>query len=99
MSFNYDKCKVMYFGNKNREHKYTIELGQGEQPHKIKKSLVERDLDLMSSSDLKWVTQIEKVAKAAKAIIAQIEKSFTYFDAETNRSWMYIYSMDVHGLK
>ena len=42
----------------NREHQYTMELGKGEQPHKIEKSLVERDLGLMVSSDLKWDTQV-----------------------------------------
>jgi hypothetical protein len=30
MSFNYDKCKVMHFGKKNREQTYTMSLGQGE---------------------------------------------------------------------
>ena len=44
MLFNYDKCKVMHFGKKNREQTYTMSLGQGEQPHVIEKSLVERDL-------------------------------------------------------
>ena len=39
----------------------------------------------MISNDLKWVHQIEKAVQAAKAIIAQIRKSFTYFDAELVR--------------
>jgi hypothetical protein len=85
MSFNYDKCKVMHFGKKNKENMYTMELGTGEQPHRIEKSLVERDLGLMLSSDLKWVTQVEKATKAAKAIVAQIKNSFSYFDAELVR--------------
>jgi hypothetical protein len=85
MSFNYDKCKVMHFGKKNREQTYTMSLGQDEQPHVIEKSLVERDLGLMLSHDLKWVTQVEKATKAAKAIIAQIRNSFRYFDAELVR--------------
>jgi hypothetical protein len=85
MSFNYDKCKVMHFGKKNREQTYTMSLGQGEQPHVIEKSLVERDLGLMVSSDLKWATQVEKATKAAKAMIAQIKNSFRYFDAELVR--------------
>ena len=85
MSFNYDKCKVMHFGKKNREQTYTMSLGQGVQPHVIEKSLVERDLGLMVSCDLKWATQVEKATKAAKAIIAQIKNSFRYFDAELVR--------------
>ena len=60
-------------------------LEQGAQPHLIEKSLVERDLGLMVSSDLKWVTQVDKATKAAKTIIAQIKNSFSYFDAELLR--------------
>jgi hypothetical protein len=51
MSFNYDKCMVMPFGKKNREQTYTMCLGKGEEPHVIEKSLVERDLGLMVSTD------------------------------------------------
>ena len=54
----------MHFGNKNREHKYKMELGHGKQPYEIEKNLVERDLDSMVS--LKWDNQVEK----AEAIIA-----------------------------
>ena len=85
MLFNYDKCKVMHFGQKNKEHEYTMELGQGERSHVIEKSLVERDLGVMVSSDLKWVTQVEKVTKMAKNIIAQTRNNFSYFDAELVR--------------
>ena len=60
-------------------------IHKGLQPHKIEKSLVERDLGLMVSSDLKWVTQVDKATKSAKAIIAQIKNSFSYFDAELVR--------------
>jgi hypothetical protein len=42
---------VMPFGKKNREQTYTMCLGQGEEPHVIEKSLVERDLGLMVSTD------------------------------------------------
>ena len=62
-----------------------MSLGQGVQPHVIEKSLVERDLSLMVSSDLKWVNQVEKATKAAKAIVAQIRNSFSYFDADLDR--------------
>ena len=59
-----------------------MELGQGENPHRIQKSLVERDLGLMGLGDLKWVNQVGKATKATGAIIAQIKNSFKYFDAE-----------------
>ena len=60
MSFNYEKCKVMHFGKNNKCHEYLMELGQGVPPHIIEKTLIERDLGLMISNDLKWVSQIDK---------------------------------------
>ena len=46
MSFNYEKCKVMHFGRKNIENEYTMDLGENLIPHKIEKTLVERDLGI-----------------------------------------------------
>ena len=66
MTFNYDKCKVMHFGKKNREQMYTMKLGHAERHHVIEKSLVERDLGLMVSCDLKWATQVERLLKSRK---------------------------------
>ncbi len=85
MSFNYEKCKVMHFGKNNKCHEYKMELGQGVAPHTIEKNLIERDLGLMISNDLKWVNQIDKATNTAKSIIAQIRNSFSYFDAELVR--------------
>ena len=51
-----------------------MELGHGKQPHEIEKSLIERDLALLISCDLKWANQVEKATKA------QIRNSFSYFD-------------------
>ena len=73
ISFNYDKCKVMHFGKKNKEHEFIMDLGPESQPHKIQKILVE-----MVSSDLKWATQVDKATKVAKAIIAQIKKLYLF---------------------
>ena len=62
-----------------------MKLEQGEQPHLIEKSQVERYLGLMVYCDLKWAAQVDKATKATKAIIAQIKNSFSYFDAELVR--------------
>ena len=74
MSFNYDKFKIMNFGNKNTQFEYVMELKM--------KTFVERDLGIMISNDLKWSDQIKnKASNAAKSIIAQLRNSFNYFDA------------------
>ena len=75
----------MHFGKKNIEIEYKMALGHNKPPHIIEKTSVERDLGIMISTDLKWVDQTVKVTNAAKAIIAQLRNSFTYFDAELVR--------------
>ena len=65
MSFNYEKCKVMHFVRKNTDNEYTMNLGENLIPHKIDKTLVERDLGILLSSHLKWANQTVKTTKAA----------------------------------
>ena len=79
MSFNYDKCKVMHFGNKNPKIEYHMKLDDGSH-HVIAKSDMERDLGIIISSDLKWKHQVDRSVKSAKSIIAQIRNSFKYLD-------------------
>ena len=55
-----------------------MDLGENLAPHKIGKTLVERDLGIIISSDIKWANQTVKATNAAKAIIAQLRNSFTY---------------------
>ena len=57
-----------------------MDLGKNLIPHKIEKTLVEMDLGILLSSDLKWTNQTVKATKAAKSIIAQLRNSFKYFD-------------------
>ena len=61
------------------EHEYTMELGEF---HVIKKILVESDWGLIILKDLKWVSQIDKATRSAKAILGQNKNSFCYFDSE-----------------
>ena len=71
MSFNYDKFKEMHFDKKNKERVYTMNMGQDVPTHIIEKTIVERDLGVMLSRDMKWEDQTEKAVNVAKAIIAQ----------------------------
>ena len=54
-----------------------MEFGEGESPHVIEKTLVERDLGLIISKDLKQASKIDKATKSAKAIIGP-----SFFDLE-----------------
>ena len=70
MSFNYEKCKMMHFGKKNKERVHTMNMGQNAPLHIIEKTMVERDLGVMLSKDIKWANQAEKALNAAKAIFS-----------------------------
>ena len=59
-----------------------MDLGENLIPHRIEKTLLERDPRILLSSDLKKTNQTVKATKAAKSIIAQLRNSFKYFDAE-----------------
>ena len=62
-----------------------MSLGNNVALHKIERTLVERGLGIMISSDLKWANQTTKATNTAKAIISQLRNSFMYFDAELVR--------------
>ena len=49
--------------------KYTMDLGENLIPHKNEKTLVERDLEIILSSGLKWANQSVKATKAIEQII------------------------------
>ena len=46
-----------------------MDLGENLIPHKIEKTLVERDLEIILSSGLKWANQSVKATKAIEQII------------------------------
>ena len=59
-----------------------MNLGENDAPHVIEKPFVERDLGIMISSGLKWADKTVKATNTAKAIVAQLRNSFSYFDAD-----------------
>ena len=72
MSFNAEKCKVMHFGNHNRQAKYVmdgIELGL---------STEERDLGIRVANTLKPSRQCAVAAKSANFALSQIQRSFHF---------------------
>ena len=54
---------------------------EGNEIHQIEKTELERDLGILISNDLKWENQVNKAAKTANSVIAQIKNIFTYFDS------------------
>ena len=72
LSFNYSKCKSIHFGRNNPENVYTMKLEDNE-IHQIEKTELERDLGILISNDLKWENQVNKAAKTANFVFAQIK--------------------------
>ena len=70
----------MHFGRNNPENVYTMKL-EDDEINQIEKTELERDLGILISNDLKWENQVNKAAKTANSVIAQIKNSFTYFDS------------------
>ena len=60
-----------------------MNLGEHLAPHES--TLIERDLGINLTNDLKWANQTEKAVKSAKSIIVQLRNSLSYFDAELVR--------------
>ena len=79
-----DKCRVIHFKNNrmklnaNREYIYTNLEGMST---KILSSIVERDLGIMISSDMKWKTQTTNACNKALSSLGRIRNAFKYFDS------------------
>ena len=88
MRLNPDKCRVIHFkckkGNEstNREYLYTNTVGEHT---KILSSIVERDLGIMVSSDMKWKVQTKNACNKALSCLARIRNAFKYFDSNIVR--------------
>ena len=88
MNLNPDKCRVIHFKNNrmklsaNREYIYTNSEGMST---KILSSIVERDLGIMISSDMKWKTQTTNACNKALSSLGRIRNAFKYFDSNIVR--------------
>ena len=83
MRFNYDKCKTMYFGKKNRPKKaYTLNNFETSTRSEITETDTERDLGIQISKDLKWNTQAKKAACKANSVLGMLKRTFLYWDCD-----------------
>ena len=83
MKLNPDKCRVIHYKAKrnsnNLDREYYLFNADGTH-NKIQKSELERDLEIMILSDLKWKHQTSHSINKARSIIGKIRNSFKYFD-------------------
>ena len=79
MKFNYDKCKVMYFGKKNRTKSvYTLNNFETDSRVALTEIDNESDLGIQIFSDLKWNLKLkELLIKLTLCLVCSKEHSHT----------------------
>jgi len=77
MPFNVEKCHIVHVGRANPKKKYEM----NGQP--LTESLVERDVGVMITNDLKPSQHCAKAARTATAVLNQILRAFHYRDRKT----------------
>jgi hypothetical protein len=85
MRFNVKKCKVMHVGknNKRSAHVYTMEDSSGT-AQVLQETMLERDLGVLISYDLKWRSQVEAAAARANRVFGIFKRVF-----QCRRPWLW----------
>ena len=76
MYFYPKMCKVLHFGYKNTEHKYSIGTDS------VSPSNFEKDLGIIISDDLKWSRHIDKCVTKANRMIGIIKRTFSHMNKD-----------------
>ena len=82
MKLNSNKCKVMYFGNKNVYYVYFTDDLSTEIRIKLETSECDRDLGVFVSSDLKWTTHVSNIASRAYKVQGMLVKNLNCRDVD-----------------
>ena len=89
MHFNVKKCKVMHIGKskKRSAHVYTMDDSSGV-TCELQETVLERDLGVMISNDLKWRSQVEAAATKANRVFGIFKR---VFQCRSPRLWQTLY--------
>lgn len=77
LRFNEVKCKIMYFGRDNPEHKYKIGTTE------LKRVTEEKDLGVHITNDAKPSLQCIEAAKKATQALGFVKRTFSHFDCQS----------------
>ena len=75
--FNVAKCKIMHFGGKNKQNKYTM---NGQEMEEVE---VEKDVGVMVANNLKPSQQCSAAAGKANGVLGQVSRAVKYRDKRT----------------
>ena len=89
MHFNVKKCKVMHVGKskKRSTHVYTMDDSSGA-TQELQETVLERDLGVLISNDLKWKSQVEAAAAGANRVFGIFKR---VFQCRSPRLWQTLY--------
>ena len=93
LGLNEGKCHVVHCGPGNSCHTYG--LGRGPGRVELGRSILERDLGVLVSEDLKWARQCVNAANKAKKMLGVLRRSFTSRDVDL---WKRLYMVYVRPL-
>ena len=78
LRFNAEKCKVMYIGQHNPRHEYTMKRGNTDIV--LSRTTEEKDLGVFMDPSLSFNTQVERVVSKTNRMLGLIRRSYTYLD-------------------
>jgi len=77
MKLNIEKCKIMHIGKKNNFFVYSIPANNNNSVE-LPSTLVERDLGIMITPDLKWHNNSDYVINKANRVLGMLYRSFSH---------------------
>ena len=84
LKFNMKKCKVLHVGSRNNKFGYQMKEGDGSRV--LEEMVLEKDLGVLISYDLKVEQQCDKAVKKATTVFGMIKRSFKNLDEESLRT-------------
>ena len=89
MQLNTDNCKVMHLGKKNLRFKYTVVNLSAKVRHSLSETVVEKDLGVLITQDLKFSRQSASAAHKANSMFGVLKNTFVSRDVEI---WKRLYT-------
>ena len=75
MRLNEEKCKVMHFGKSIPKQVYCMIDSAGNE-NNIEETNLERDLDVIVGSDLKWREHVDRMLGKANKTLGMLKRTF-----------------------
>jgi ribonuclease P/MRP protein subunit RPP40 len=87
MRFHLDKCKVLRIGRGHPDFQYTM-CKQGEPPHTLEESSVEKDLGVFVDNQLSFSKHIQEAISKTNRLLGVIRRTYKFLDEV---SWNLLY--------